>query len=559
MLDATVPLMVIAAAAALATGAQAPASLPVPPATATLRGHVVAADSGRPLRKAHVRIFLRDSNTSFDTTTDDGGAYEFTRLRAGRYNLSASRTNYLHGIYGLTADRGIEAIELRDGQTVDGIDITLRRAGVVTGVIVDEFGEPASDVQIALERFESVEGQRRLAPVTRSVTTNDIGEFRLYGIEPGQYYLSARWRNPGGLMFRDSAAARATYAPIYFPGTVNASEARRLTLRAGQAIEGIVMTLQPIKAWRVTGTVTASDGTPLSSGMIIVSQPDVSPNAAGELSAPIQSDGAFALNGVAPGSYTLRAQRMMMTRDEVPEEAVTTVTVIDADVDDVRLAAMKPSTLRGRIVVDPAAASSLPKDLTVSARPVSSGASSTVFVPPTRVGDDFSFELKAYPGSTRLALGSGFGPGPAGWVIRSIHANGIDVTDAIEVKANQNISGIDVELTNKLTTVVGVVTDTRGDAVKRYTAIAFAQDRNKWTNPRYTSSGYPGADGRFTMRGLPSGEYYIAAVDTLDPGQERDAALFERLRASATAFSLNDAETKELQLRVAPASASPER
>jgi hypothetical protein len=74
------------------------------------------------------------------------------------------------------------------------------------------------------------------------------------------------------------------------------------------------------------------------------------------------------------------------------------------------------------------------------------------------------------------------------------------------------------------------------------------------------SSGYPGADGRFTMRGLPPGEYYIAAVDTLEPGQERDAVFFERLRASATAFSLNDdAEVKNLQLRVVPASALPER
>ena len=559
MLHLAVPLIVIASAAATAAGAQKPASAVVPAGTATLRGHVVAADTGRPLRKARVLLFLREGNERRETTTDDAGAYEFKQLRAGRYNVSASRVNYLYGIYGVGADHAVEAVELRDGQTVYGIDFTLRRGGVVTGVILDEFGEPASDVEVALERFETSQGQRRLAPATGTVITNDIGEFRLYGINPGQYYLSARWRNPAQPFLRDSAAARTAYAPIYFPGTVVESEAQRLTLRAGQVIEGIVMTLQPIKAWRVSGTVTGSDGKPLDSAMILVSSVEVSPNASRGFTAPVRPDGAFTINGLAPGSYTVRAQRGMMMPGDVPEEASTTVTVIDADVDDVRLAAVKPSTLSGRIVVDPAAAPSLPKDLTLSARPISSVGSAVIFVPPTRVGDDFAFELKSYPGSTRIALGAGFDQTVAGWAVRAIRVNGIDVTDAIEVKPNQNISGIDVELTNKLTAVAGVVKDTRGDAVKRYTAVAFAQDRNKWASPRYASSGHPGADGRFTIRGLPAGEYYIAAVDALEPGQERDAAFFERLRASATAISLNDAETKDLQLRVVVASALPAR
>jgi protocatechuate 3,4-dioxygenase beta subunit len=550
MLSVSAALIAFAVSIAAAQPAQT-AAPPAPRGTSTLRGHVFGADNGRPLRKAQVRISADDINNNRATMTDENGAYEFRELRAGRYTISASKPNYLYVAYSQQRDgRLAEPIEVLDHQTVERVDLTLARAGVVTGRILDEFGEPASEIEVALERYEYNQGQRRLYQVTRSATTNDIGEFRLYGIQSGQYYLSATWRNPNAMVFRETAGGRTAYAPLYFPGTVNAEEAQRIAVTAGQELDGLVMMLQPIRAWRVTGMASGSDGKPLTPAMIVVARSTVGFNSVTGFSVPVRFDGTFTINALAPGPYTLRAQRFGNAPGDMSEIATASISIGSEDIADLHLVAAKPSTLAGRILVDPAAAASLPIALTVAALPVNPVSMAIPF-PPGRVGDDSTFEVKSNPGPTRITVGGGFSPPPPGWIVRSVRLHGIDVTDAIDVKANENIGGIDVELTNKLTTISGAVKDTRGETARGYTVIVFAQDKEKWKgNSRYRGTGHPDKDGKFTISGLPQGEYYIVAVDRVEPGQWEDPDFLESMRDKATPFSLRDAETRTIELRL---------
>ena len=147
-------------------------------------------------------------------------------------------------------------------------------------------------------------------------------------------------------------------------------------------------------------------------------------------------------------------------------------------------------------------------------------------------------------------LGAGFGPATEGWSIRSVRVNGVDVTDAgIEFKPNEDISGVEVELTNKVTTIAGTVKSSRGELSTEYTAIVFAQDKEKWTgNSRYQSAGRPDQDGRFKITGLPPGEYYVVAVDRLEPGQTSDPGFLERVRNRAVSLSLREGETRTVDL-----------
>jgi 5-hydroxyisourate hydrolase-like protein (transthyretin family) len=188
------------------------------PGTAILRGHVFAADSGQPLRKVQVRIFANEIREQRMTTTDANGAYEFKELRAGRYTITASKGSYVGISYGQQRPSDApKPIEILDRQIVERVDLALPRGAIVTGRVVDEFGEPASEIQIAMQRYQFMQGQRRLMPVGRTATTNDIGEFRLFGIPPGQYYLSATWRNQGFAAAPPGAAAaseRTAYAPL---------------------------------------------------------------------------------------------------------------------------------------------------------------------------------------------------------------------------------------------------------------------------------------------------------------------------------------------------------
>jgi hypothetical protein len=166
------------------------------------------------------------------------------------------------------------------------------------------------------------------------------------------------------------------------------------------------------------------------------------------------------------------------------------------------------------------------------------------------MADDYTFELKSPPGVMRLSLSSGFGPQATGWSIRSVRLNGVDVTDAgIEFKPNEDITGVEVELTNKVTTVSGTVKTSRGELAKDYTAIVFAQDKEKWTgNTRYQSAGRPDQDGRFKITGLPPGEYYAVAVDRLEQGQSGDPDFLERVRGRAVSLTLREGETRTLDL-----------
>jgi hypothetical protein len=302
--------------------------------------------------------------------------------------------------------------------------------------------------------------------------------------------------------------------------------------------------MKPVKAVRVSGTIVDSLGRPMN-GMLMISQSG--PFGFGN-GTPMRPDGSFTFNGLSPGEYTITGQQFGTPDAEV---ATTKITVGTESISDLRLVGAKPVTARGRVIVDPAAANSLPPRLMLQAMPVEM---TPMLGPrtPAAVQDDMSFELKAAPGRYRLNL---MPPGQ-GWTIRSVRLSGADLTDSgLEIKANEEISALEVELTNKLTTITGLVTNARGDAVKDYTTIVFAQDPARWAgNTRYMSQGRPDQDGRFKISGLPTGDYYIVALDRVDGGEAGDPEFLERIRTKASRLSLNEGETKTVDLKVNSAS-----
>ena len=515
---------------------------PPVPGTATLRGHVLAADTGLPLRKAQVRIMAGDIRENRVATTDADGRFEFTDVRAGRYTIQASKGSYVGLAYG--QQRPTDAprpLQILDHQTVEKLDFSLPRGGVITGRIVDEYGEPMSDVQIAPQQYQSMQGRRTLMPTGRQATTDDIGEFRLFGLAPGQYYLSATWRAAGAMNNEE----RIAYAPMYFPGTDNPAQAQRLTLAVGQQISDIVMALKPIRATRVSGTATLSDGRPMT-GSVMAMQTTTGFGFNMSSAGPIRPDGTFTLNGLAPGEYTLRAQSFGPAGPSAETGSVKIVAAGD-DIADVHIVGAKPSTLSGRIVIDPAAGAQLPQSLQIMPMPTEPG-QMPMGMMPGRMAEDGTFEMKSAPGRMRLQT---MGP-MAGMVVRAIRLNGTDITDAgVDVKPNEDISGLEIELTNKVTVISGLVTNARGETVKDYSAIAFAQDKEKWKGfGRYQSTGRPDQDGRFRISGLPPSDYYVVAVEKIEPGQMTDPEFLDAIRIRAIPITIREGETRTLDLKI---------
>jgi hypothetical protein len=176
--------------------------------------------------------------------------------------------------------------------------------------------------------------------------------------------------------------------------------------------------------------------------------------------------------------------------------------------------------------------------------------------PPQALREDFSFELKSIPG--RIGLRAVVPPGPGSqnaqsqWLIKAVRVNGTDVTDSgIEIDS-RGASDIEIELTNRRQQISGSVTDARGDRVKDYVVVMFAQERARWTAPfnRYLFRTQAGDDGGFKVSTLPAGDYYAIALDHADSAGWQDPEFLENLVRQASTVSLGAGETRTFDLKL---------
>ena len=517
--------------------------------TARIRGRVVAADTGTPLRKAQIRAIAPELRENRLAITADNGTFELTELPAGRYQLTASKGSFVQLQYGQT--RPFEAgkpVEIADGQTIERIDFALPRGALVTGRVIDEVGEPVTDVQVAALRYQFVQGQRRLVPAGRTATTNDIGEYRIFGLPPGQYYVSATLRSNNPL---DTAAAdRSGYAPTYYPSAPNVGGAERLNVDLGQMRAAIDVTLSPARMARITGTVVDSDGKPMANSVLVMAQVEAGLSATA--GAQVRPDGSFTIGSVSPGKYTILAlnPQAILGGGGSAELVTADVTVTGEDINGLQIAGVKSAAVTGKVVLPQAAGGGVRLSsiqlMTASVKTeLSVGLGGGGLV---KVNDDGTFEMKVQPGQRLIRVA----PQSQNIRLKSVRLNGNDVIDSgIDFRSAQDISGLEVELTTQQSEVSGMVTDARGQNVRDYSVIVFARDPQRWNNAsRFLGGGRPDQDGKFKVRNLPAGEYYAIALDYVEPGSGTDPEFLEKVKDRATSFTLNDGEVRALDLKL---------
>lgn len=511
---------------------------PMKVGTASIRGRVVADGTNAPLARAEIRISSAESPNGKTAETDGNGRYELTALPAGKYTVAAMRPNYIRVPYGQTRPNGLgQPLELADGQAIANINFKLQRAGVITGRIVDEFGDPASDVIVTVMRSQMVSGERRMMPAGRASSTNDLGDYRLYGLAPGQYYVSATLRSfmPG------ETDDRSGYAPTYYPGTGSVAEAQRITVAAAQTVPGINLALLPVRTARISGTAFDSAGKPLVGAMVMAIERQ-GMGMMGRAPAQVRPDGTFMVSGITPGTYTLRVA--VPGSDEI---AVAAITSTGDDVSNVQLIASKPSVVRGRVLIDRGATPPRPSSLRIFAtqtEPLMGGGEA-------RVNDDYTFEIKTGPG--RLMIRTMGAPNDE-WFLHGVRVNGVDVIDSgIEVPPNSVVSDVAVELTKVPTEASGRVLDANSQPIRDAWVVIFAQDAQRWTSPsRYVTATRPDLNNRYRVR-VPPGDYYIVALTEIEQGEWNDPDFLLQLRDRATRVTIDEGERKTLDVTVSEA------
>ncbi len=301
--------------------------------TGRIAGRVVASDTGRPVGGARVMLNSPELARGAAALTGDDGVFEFMGLPAGRYTVGVSRPGFISLSWGQR--RPLQPgtpLQLNEGQSLTGIDFRMLRGGVVTGRIYDQSGEPIPGAMVRVMRYQYLQGQRQLVPAG-SGQTDDRGQYRVWGLNPGDYYVTAAAPTlerlergvpltssvafgrggRGNLMVPDTPAALDSFnlAPTFYPGVASAFEAQPVNVGLSAEVSGVDFNLLRLPTSTVSGRVVGVDGGPAAGGAVTLSAEGQPMRGGGPFgggySGRVQNDGAFSIPGVPPGRYLLRA------------------------------------------------------------------------------------------------------------------------------------------------------------------------------------------------------------------------------------------------------------
>ena len=552
-------LLVLAAAAEAAQTPQTPprdTSAAGRKGTAVIRGQVVAADSGRPLQRAQVvaeGIGLGADGRRTGSTASDG-TFVFKDLPAARYRVRVTRSGYLPLEYGQRrpGEQG-RPVQLEDGQTIEKIDFALPRMSGITGRVTDENGEPIEGVSVYAMRSLFYEGRRRLVPVSgSSVRTDDEGEYRIPRLAPGTYQVMASTKETWTVVDKSGRETVFGYMPTYYPGVPGPGEARRVQVGLGEYVRGIDVQLVPGRAATVSGIALDSRGRPFARVGLSEEVRGVGfASFRGGPDAPVAADGSFTIRNVPPGEYTLQASRMGAEADGAPEAALMTVFVDGTDLENLMLAGSSGGAVTGRIVSE---SGSLPRPSGIF---ITIGETYRNQPPPLLlslsnrsgpvVQDDGSFRVSAVFGRARIQVTL-----PDGWMVRSIQHDGRDITNAtLELKSGEQLSGVEIFVTDRITEIAGAVVDDRGAAVGDATVLLFPVDADRWyENSRSVRATRPDQQGRWQLKAMPPGEYYAIALEYMEADAWHDPEFLESLRRHATRVTVGEGSSPAVALRL---------
>jgi carboxypeptidase family protein len=527
--------------------------------TAVIRGRIFASDTGRPLRRAKITLTAQELGPeNRSTSTNPDGRYEIKDLPAGRYSVTVTRNGYLQLRYGQRRplEQG-KPLQLVDKQAVDNVDFSLPRMSLITGRVYDEANEAISGVSVMALRSMFFEGHRRLVMAGPMVSTDDAGQYRLLGLVPGTYFVMASVRETWTVN-DNGVETTMGYAPTYFPGTSNTAEAGRITVGIGQEVADTDLSLIPGRAANISGTALDSHRQPLAGRTVSLGQEFRGPNSMMMFSnsgAQVNPDGTFTLKNVPPGEYKLSLSGSTPGRTQaaaVPETAAVTVTVAGVDIDNIQLITSAGWSVSGQIVAENGGVPSVPRErLMISGRPMQPDIQprSGIGSGPDngRVKDDWTFGVAGLFGPVLIRANV-----PDPWTVKAILQNDRDITDTpIEMKSGEELTGVQVVVTNRVTAISGQVLDDKGGPITDGTIIVFPAEGEKWIeNSRFVRSARPDQQGQFQIKGLPPGEYLAAAIDYVQDGMWNDPEYLESIRRYAQKVTLAEGTTQPVSLKI---------
>jgi protocatechuate 3,4-dioxygenase beta subunit len=433
--------------------------------------------------------------------------------------------------------------------------------------------------------------------------TDDHGEYRIFGLAPGTYYIAASMPAAAGRLTtseeiewaqqRPATPAGASPVPplgpsiafpaTYYPGTTNVQQASAISLGVGEERRGIDLMLQPVMTARVTGRVTGHDGQPARAVQIVLTAVGARTSIETARQAAISDqNGAFELASVIPGQYTLSARGSTQPpppppappSGDVPFAAVAPsggrtldlwataeITVSSQDVTGLAIALEPGLTISGRVAFD-AATLVPPADFTrvvvmvMSALTASGAGSMPTNMHGAPVRADGTFQLAGIAPDNYVISGlvKGGGSPDMSWMVKSVTLGGENVADRpVALKPGARSPDVVITFTDRHAELSGRLVDTAGRPAPEYFVFVFSTNRSYWTPnaPRLLRPPTrPASDGTYRIAALPPGEYYVAALTEVDDADIYDAAFLEQVAAAAFKITIAEGEKKKQDLQI---------
>lgn len=569
-----------ALAALLQTAPTVPAQAPAvdPSEKGSLAGHVTNAMTGEPIRKARVALSRTGSAANAATAltdsviTDASGSFEFLNVYPGDCTLIASRPGFTGTSRASASGFGtMLRITLAPGDKVTGLKLRLPPQGVVAGRVVDENGDPAPNVSVSALRPVYAQGIRTLTSAGISMSsTNDLGEYRIFGLTPGRYYVQARAGSSSLYAPGLPATADRTYPPVYYPNAPDLDTATRVEVRAGAELGAINFTLRPARAVRIRGRVVdGATGQAPPRASVTISSSVAGMPAMGINSAPANAKGEFEIGGVLPGSYDISASssvgnRMLSARD--------TVVVDDSGLAGVLLRLTAGASVAGTVRAEGASGAggldfsklrvSVGFPLTASTLAILNRASTGAAAPGTSTGAVPSSIYTQYPGAVDAQGNYVYDNVPASHT--QVYVNGLPDSfylksasfDAREIvntgfeAAGTGRHRLDLVVSGDGAEIDGVALDSQDKPAGDATVALVPADPALRSSVRLYRSADTAQDGKFTLKAIPPGKYLIYAWEAIEDGAWFDPDFMARYEKLGDSVSLdrNDRQTVSLKL-----------
>ena len=503
----------------------------------TVEGIVVKSTTGEGIKRVTVQLNPLGGQQSYSTVTENNGRFVIRDIAPGRYAIYASGNGYVEQ----AAENGkagsqTRILNLSPGENARGLAFRLVPPGVITGTVYDEDGQPVVSAQVQAMRVTG-SGTHRPLGESGSEQTNDLGEYRIWGLQRGKYVVSATYRPPE---FNPAQPTDQVYLPTFHPSTADTSQATVVDVEPGSETSGVDVDLRQAHAVAVRGRVTVDAPLKTLRGMIVSLVPRSAEGGYsnyGNYGGSVQDDsGDFEIRGVPPGPYNVVA---FWNDGRRQLGAKVPVDVSSANLDDVNVLLTSPMALAGRFRVEGGG----PFDFTrlgvvLQSTDNSTGSDSA------RIKPDGTFVIPSvFDGNYRVRV-FGF---PEEYYVKSAQQGRTEVLlSGLAVSRSQSLSQLDITLSADGGRVDGTVLRDQnpvGGAIVVLAPEPPYRDQDQMYSLK-TADGL----GRFSLLGLPPGDYKLFAWEFVPGTNYADPDFFEAFESRGTRVRIAEKQPQMVQL-----------